>query len=399
MGRNVACRVYLCCVVTSSAGRNAYFVLTAWIAVDVSHGASVLAILLALGSAAELLTSNVGGALVDRFDRSIVCMSCDLLRLALMVSTGVGLSFVDPLLILYISWTIFAIVDRTHLTALQALIPSIVGPEKLWSFNSASYIGMQAGNLLAAIVTGFALTAKDTDLTPVLPGVCFILSLLAPWAMRNRWQRSSSQQRSIRDGIRCLDLLPTTSTLRSLKASASIYALIYTMGMLVNVLASAYVIHELDGTAVQFGYLEAGWAFGSIAGCASFLSGHRCWRQNILVHLGLAGLFLLGFWVVPSFVFALFQMTILGLSYNIARVLIDVQVQSTVPVGMLGRARSQIHTICVAVGLLGYGIIGFLGSAVLPSQILGFFGAVMIAVALFLYFTRDRGGPLKSRLV
>lgn len=83
-------------MVASSVGRNAYFVLTAWIAVDIGHRASALAILLALGSAAELLTSNVGGAVVDRLDRSIVCMICDLLRVALMVSTGVGFSFVDP---------------------------------------------------------------------------------------------------------------------------------------------------------------------------------------------------------------------------------------------------------------------------------------------------------------
>lgn len=161
----------------SSVGRNAYFVLTAWIAVDIGHRASALAILLALGSAAELLTSNVGGAVVDRFDRSIVCMICDLLRVALMVSTGVGFSFVDPLLILYISWIIFAVIDRTYSTALQAMIPSIVGAEKLESFNSASYVGMQAGNLLAAIVMGAALTAMGMDLVPVLPGACFILSV------------------------------------------------------------------------------------------------------------------------------------------------------------------------------------------------------------------------------
>ncbi|QYA04936.1 MFS transporter [Rhizobium sp. B21/90] len=397
--RKAACRIFLFCVVASSVGRNAYFVLTAWIAVDIGHRASALAILLALGSAAELLTSNVGGAVVDRLDRSIVCMICDLLRVALMVSTGVGFSFVDPLLILYISWIIFAVIDRTYSTALQAMIPSIVGAEKLESFNSASYVGMQAGNLLAAIVMGAALTAMGMDLVPVLPGACFILSLLALRAMRSRRQLYSSKQLAMSGGIRYLDLLPTTFTLQSLKVNASIYALIYTMGMLVSVLASAYVIHELDGTALQFGYLEAGWAFGSISGCASFFLGRGHWWQNILVHLGLAGLFLLGFWMVPGVVLAVFQMTILGMSYNIARVLIDVQVQSVVPVSMLGRARSQIHTLCMAVGLLTYGIIGFFGNTVLPSQIFAYFGAVMIAVALVLYFRMDRGGPLKSRLV
>ncbi|WP_246451565.1 hypothetical protein [Rhizobium paranaense] len=160
------------------------------------------------------------------------------------------------------------------------------------------------------------------------------------------------------------------------------------------------MIRELDGTALQFGCLEAAWAVGSIAGCAIFLLRSGFWRlQSILVHLVLAGMFLLGFWFYQSFSFALIQMAILGLSYNIARVLIDVQVQSTVSIDALGRARSQIHTVCVAIGLLAYGIIGVFGNAILPSEIFGLFGTVMIAAALFFCCWMNRGGSAESRLI
>ncbi|MBW9064628.1 MFS transporter [Rhizobium herbae] len=398
--RNSAPSIYLFCVVASASGRNAYFVMAAWIATDVSHSASALAILLALGSAAELLTSNLGGALVDRFDRQFVCVGCDLIRLALMLLTGFGFLFGDALTILYVSWTIFAIIDRTHSTALQAIIPSFVRPENLGSFNSVSYVGMQTGNLLAALVTGFTLTATGTYLTPLLPGAFFILSLLALLAILSRQQLSSAQCCSVNRSIRRLDLMPTTFTLQSLKAISTMYALIYAMGMLISVLGSAYVIHELEGSALQFGYLEAGWALGSIAGCATFLVGSALSRrQSVLFHLTLAGIILTVFLVLQSFLLALIQMTILGFSYNIARVLIDVRVQSTVPVGMLGRARSQIHTICVGIGLLAYGAICVMGDAILPSEIFGLFGALMIAVALFCYVGMDRGGPPEGRLV
>lgn len=398
--RDAARSFYLFCIVASAAGRNAYFVMVAWIATDVSNSASALSILLALGSAAELLTSNVGGALVDRFDRRLVCIGCDLSRLLLMLSTGLAFLFGDPLVVLYVSWTIFAVIDRTYSTALQAIIPSVARPESLRSFNSVSYIAMQAGNLIAAIVAGLTLSAIGRDLTPLLPSAFFILSLLGLLALLGQQPLSCSQHGSKRESIRRLDLLPTTFTLQPLKAIAVIYALIYAMGMFVSVLGSAYVIHELDGSALQFGYLEACWALGSIAGCAAFLFGSALWRrQSLLFHLALAGAILSGFLILQSYPFALVQMMVLGLSYNIARVLVDVRVQSTVSDGMLGRARSQIHTICVAIGLLAYGIIAVAGDAILPSEVFGLFGVLMVAVALFLYFRMDRGEPLESRLV
>lgn len=391
--------VYLFCVLASATGRNVYFVLAAWVATDVSKSASALAILLALGSAAELLTSNIGGVLVDRFDRRFVCIACDLSRLILIFSTGIGLSFGDPLGVLCLSWTTFAFLDRTHSTALQAIIPDIVRPKNLTSFNSASYIAMQAGNLIAAIVTGYSLAGIGMNLTSILPGAFFGLSLLGLLALgRQPLSRSRSDLQA--KSIRRMDLLPTTFVVHSLKANAVMYALTYAMGMLVSVLGAAYVTRELKGSALEFGYLEAGWALGSIAGCSVLLLRRaRPRRQSILFQSVLAGVVLLGFPVFQSFLSTLVQMLLLGFCYNLTRILIDVRVQSTVSIDILGRARSQIHTICVSIGLLAYGIIATIGDAIPPSGIFGLFGALMVAVALFFHFNMDRGAPVESRFV
>lgn len=392
--------IYLFCVLASATGRNVYFVLAAWVATDVSKSASALAILLALGSAAELLTSNVGGVLVDRFDRRFVCIACDLSRLILIFSTGIGLSFGDPLGVLCLSWTIFAFIDRTYSTALQAIIPDIVRPKNLTSFNSASYIAMQAGNLIAAIVTGYSLNAIGMNLTSVLPGAFFALSLLGLLALIGRQPPSRSRSDLQAKSIRRMDLLPTTFVVHPLKTIAVMYALTYAMGMLVSVLGAAYVTRELKGSALEFGYLEAGWALGSIAGCSTLLLRRaRSRRQSILFQSALAGIVLLGFPVFQSFLSGLVQLVLLGFCYNVTRILIDVRVQSTVSIDMLGRARSQIHTICVSIGLLAYGIIGTIGDAILPSGIFGLFGALMVTVALFFHFNMDRGAPVERRFV
>lgn len=392
--------IYLFCVLASATGRNVYFVLAAWVATDVSKSASTLAILLALGSAAELLTSNVGGVLVDRFDRRFVCIACDLSRLILIFSTGIGLSFGDPLSVLCLSWTIFAFIDRTYSTALQAIIPDIVRPKNLTPFNSASYIAMQAGNLIAAIVTGYSLTAIGMNLTSILPSAFFGLSLLGLLALLGRQPLSRSRSDLQAKSIRRMDLLPTTFAVHTLKTIAVMYALTYAMGMLVSVLGAAYVTRELKGSALEFGYLEAGWALGSIAGCSTLLLRRaRSRRQSILFQSALAGIVLLGFAVFQSFLSALVQMVLLGFCYNVTRILIDVRVQSTVSIDMLGRARSQIHTFCVSIGLLAYGIFGTIGDAIPPSGIFGLFGALMVTVALFFHFNMDRGAPVERRFV
>jgi MFS family permease len=401
-GQSSVRKLYLFCVTTAAAGRNAYFVMAAWIAVDVSRSAGSVAILLGLGSLAELLTSNISGALVDRLDRRMICASCDLLRIILMVATGISFHYADPLLVLYTSWIAYAIIDRTYSTSLQALIPSIVGPDELTSFNSRCYIGMQAGNLVAALVVGSALSAITRESSPLLACACFALSLVGMMVMRRKPLPPATILPEARSSsFRRLDFLPTTLTLGPLKTSAITYALIYAMGMLVSVQGSGYVIHELSGSALQFGFLEAGWAAGSIAGCAIFIFGGELkGKQSILAQLVIASFSLSGFWLVQSLVPALIQMTILGLNYNVARVLIDVEVQSAVPGNELGRARSQIHTVCLAIGVLAYGIIAAFGNAVLPSEIFGVFGVVMIAGAFFIGLSRaNRGGPLKNRLV
>ncbi|WP_088676235.1 MFS transporter [Rhizobium sp. R339] len=392
--------IYLSCVLASATGRNVYFVTAAWIATDVSKSASALAILLALGSAAELLTSNAGGVLVDRFDRRLVCIACDLSRLILIFSTGIAFSFGDPLGVLCLSWTIFAFIDRTYSTALQAIIPDIVCRKTLTSFNSASFIAMQVGNLIAAVVTGYSLTAIGMDLTSILPGAFFGLSLLGLLALLARRPLSRSRRDLQENSIRRLDLLPTTFVVHPLKAIAVVYALTYAMGMLVSVLGAAYVTRELKGSALEFGYLEAGWALGSIAGCSILLLRRaRPRRQSILFQSALAGIVLLGFPVFQNFLSSLVRMLLLGFCYNVTRILIDVRVQSTVSIDMLGRARSQIHTICVSIGLLAYGIIATIGDTIPPSGIFGLFGALMVAVALFFHFNMDRGTPVERRFV
>ncbi|WP_167371549.1 MFS transporter [Rhizobium tibeticum] len=378
---------YLCAMAAAAAGRNAYFVLVAWIVVDASRSPAVVAVLLAAGSIAEFLTTNLGGSAADRFDRRLTCLVCDIFRLIIMGATFAGLACFDPIPVLVVSWLAYAVVDRTYLTALQALIPSIAAAERLMAFNSMSYIAMQVGNLLAALSTGILLVMVPERFGVLVPLFCFALSFVAISSRSWLVIRETGRKPIVR--LRLSDVVPTALPSGPLLTSAAIYALIYAMGMLVNALASTLVIQQLKGTALDFSYPEAAWAAGSVAGCIGLLflepRSHR-----LVSHLALSGFILTGFILLQGLTMTIVQMTMLGVSYNVARVIIDVQVQRSVPSHMLGRARSQIHTLCVAIGLAVYGLIAVVGPGVEPSIILGCFGIVLMTVAFLIFCVSQR---------
>ncbi|WP_413708584.1 MFS transporter [Rhizobium sp. Rhizsp82] len=374
------CIRYMTAVAASAAGRNGYFIIVAYLAVDLADGPSFIAILLAAGSIAEFLTTNLGGMIVDRYERRLICLVCDFLRITLMISTLFGLSTFDPHPVLGISWILYAIIDRTYLTTLQAVIPTLGPSSQLVRNNSISYINMQAGNLIAAVVAGALLILVPQSVVLLLPVCCFVTSFLAMFSGDFSGLYSSAAATKI-TSIVGRDALPTALPSNELRLLAFVYGLMYAMGMLVSVLASTLVLKELAGTALDFGFLEAAWAVGSILGCVVFWAGPARTPEQIGLLL-ISGCLLSIFLMFGYLHLAILQFTVLGVTYNISRLKVDVHIQRLIPLQELGRCRAQVHTICVGVGLLTYGSIAAIGNNAEPKTIFGFFGLLMVATAL-----------------
>ncbi|KAA0689450.1 MFS transporter [Neorhizobium sp. P12A] len=390
-------RRYMTAVAASATGRNAYFVIVAWLEAAFDNGPAWIAVLLALGSIAEFLTANLSGIIADRYERRIVCLICDIARILLMITTMSGMMYLDPVAVLAVSWVVYAVIDRTHTTALQAMIPSMAAPGRLIRTNSLSYMNMQGGNLLAAIAGGLLLALFPNHLAFVLPLGFYALSF---WAMLSSQIRSTCHQAPTmhRPTLWARELLPSALPAGPLRGAAVIYALIYAMGMLVSVLGSALVMKDLKGTALAFGYLEAFWAAGAIAGCAYLMTLTRR-SHSLAAQLAASGCVLAIFLVVQDLNLALLQMTALGITYNISRILIDARVQELVSIDALGRGKSQIHTLCVGFGLLTYSFVAVAGNSVKPSVVFGCFGLLMIAVGAILLIlpkSEPRSGGLSE---
>jgi MFS family permease len=383
-----ASHLYLVSTFFAASGRNAYYVGAAWIIASESSNPGAVAVFFGLGSMAEFVASAPAGHLTDRFDRRVLCVLCDAARILILLATCAALAFGRADHTLFISAALYSVVDRIYLTSVPTLVPSLVPAESLLFFNSLSYVGMQTGNLLAAITAGLLLDTAPQQVCFLFAVGSFLVSLICMSAFppvhshSHKVAKNSPKPMGPRGGGR-LSLVQIAS-----------YALVYAMGMLLSVLASTFVLQELAGTAAGFGALESGWAAGAILGAAvlTLKNLSKTDGRSILPILLMSGLTLAAFYITKSWLVILAQTMLLGAAHNLARVLIEVEIQRNVPDSEFGRAKGKVHLVCMCFSLVLYLLLALSGISA-PSTIFLAFGIVMVMFAIsvpFLKMTRGR---------
>lgn len=363
----------------AATGRNAYYVGAIWMLAASGTNAGSIALFLALGSISEFLASAPAGYFVDRFDRRRLCMASDGLRIVILLMTSAALILGRADYALYGSVIFYAMADRLYLTASSAMVPSITRSESLVAVNSQAYVAMQIGNMLAAIATGWLLSAAPRTTCLLFASGTFAISILSMSRTaigyrsiadeQNRPSQASSETSEV-EGASRVPLRLVVS-----------YVLIYTMGMLISALISKFVLEELQGSALEFGMLEFYWAAGAIISML-ILTCRRFSKANgrvIPIIVLLSGAAMAVFYPTRDLNVSFALMALLGAGYNLSRVLIDVEIQRLVSSARLGRAKGRMHATCMALSLLVYAGLAVSGDALGPSAAFLAFGSGMIA--------------------
>lgn len=389
--------LYLLSTGFGAAGRNTYYIGASWVLAEASKQAGSIAIFLTLGCIVEFFSSAPAGRLADRVDRRLLCVLCDVARLLVMLGTCVGLLIGPSDYALYVSVVVYSVVDRIYLSALPAIIPSLIDRDSFLRFNAQGFVGMHAGNIVAAVSAGLLLNALPRE-------ICFIFAALA-------FAFSAISMAGLMGSIISLESVPeaqphdavsaehTDRTWRLPKILVVSYALTHTMGMLISVLASVFISQELYGSAIHFGLLEAGWALGAIIGAALFTlramkGAHGRAIPPIVLILGvlLATLFMM-----RGIGFCILLISLLGGGYNVARLLVEVEIQRLVPNAGLGRAKGEVHLVCTGVSLFFYLALATFGQPLLPSIVFLLYGIAMVTCITGIYVSAIGRNFLASR--
>lgn len=363
---------FLSSTLSVAFARNVYYLAASWILAERGYGSAGVATFLAVTSGVEFLASPIAGVMADRFDRRRLNAAADLGRFGVAFATPAALLCLDTLLAMCVSAAVYAFCERIALTAQQSMIPTVGEGRDPVAWNSAVFFTMQTGNLGGALVAGLMLGVRSPTLPFIALGIAFLLSagLLASmnWKAQPHRPRSASGAAPLTEP-RIFHLIV-------------VYALFYASGLLVSVMGSSLVFAELRGTAADFGYFEAAWSVGSVAGAIALIRVHGFSNPRVrhLILLGLTGLFFMSLPILREG-YAMMLFAFLGFLYNLGRVSVEVALQSHVGSGSLGRAKGLMHSAAVALGFVVFAIAAVVGDRVQPSTIFFSFG-VMLLIAI-----------------
>lgn len=374
---------FLASTFASAVGRNGYHIACAWVLIASGHSSGTVAGFFAIISLVELVVSPFAGWLADRFDRRMLYVIAEIMRVVAAIALGAVLMAANAVWAIWLSAVLFATCDRIALTASQSMIPSFSAKFSLVTANSIAFFLTQSGSLAAAGIVGILLHASNAIVTFSAVSIGFALSAMIMHVVR-QGKIPLEGAEDTRGGWLVID--------SQFLCLAAVYALLYTGGMLVSVVGPSFVFEEHGGNAIDFGQLESSWSAGSILGALLLIPLVRAARVPVL-QFAILGLSAMSFALLKALdpPFTLVAFATLGALYNLGRVALEVMIQSSVSSAMLGRAKGVLHSVGVLLGVVLFSVVSVVADDVPPSSLFLAYGVVLaIGTVVFILLSGKR---------
>ena len=344
---------------------------------------------LGLATAAPLLVSLIGGALVDRWDRKRTMIATDLLR-ALLVATIVAALWLDRLSLVQLSIVVVGtgVLSSVFSSATTAALPNVVGDKSLPQALSQTQAAISTVRVFGASLGGL-LFAFGRSVPFVANTFSFLVSAVTLGFIHAPFQeREASAARTLRSDIaagiaflfrqrvlRFLTLMMTANALRFSGAYLVIIVLAQTMGASsvgVGAVFSAAAVGALTGS-VASAWVQQRFRFGRIA--ITML-----WVNALVFPLYAAAPSVLWLGVVAA------AESVLSPIFHVA--LNGYQLRIT-PDRLRGRMTSAVRTLVGAAQPLGILVTGALLAALGPKPTILVLGAWLLLIAIVTTANRD----------
>ncbi|MFQ5522348.1 MAG: MFS transporter [Acidimicrobiia bacterium] len=312
----------------------------------------------------SLLFSLVSGVYVDRFDRKRMMVISDVLRAVLVL----GFVFAQTLAylpVIYVLAFLQAGIGTLFLPARSALLPAVVGEERLLEANSISQttriifsvLGTGAAGVLASLSASFTVAF-------VIDSVTFAMSALLTSRIRTSGTPEQGAAGQMwRDMVDGLGIMWASRPLRGVLLSLA-------MAMLglgaVNVLMVPFLIGDLQLSEALFGALELAQVAGMVlsGGAVAVLASKL--RPSMLVSLGLVGVglgvgLLAGVRSIGQLLVLLF---FVGLSVGPTQAGVSTLSQTLVEDSMRGRVGGVLNSLISGATIVSMGAAGVAAAAV-----------------------------------
>jgi MFS transporter, DHA1 family, staphyloferrin A biosynthesis exporter len=356
-----------------------------WLVLDLTDSAFFLGLASFARSFPMLVVSPFGGVLADRVDRRFLILSTQIGQLVVTaVLAALVIAGWATIWHVLVASLLMGVGVSTQVPARQALIPALVGRERLANALALYSMSLNTSRILGPVLAGAVMGAAGV-------GGCLLLQCTAyVWAVVNvlqiRYGQHSTKNRAsatvlqnLVEGLRyCYRTKPIFWQLL-IAAVPTIFAYPY-----VNFLpAFARDVYHIGPSGL--GMLMTGTGVGALAGSFVIASRKSIRRKSLVtvVCAGLFGLFVAGFALSPWLPLAIVFLCLAGAASSIYMTLNGTILQEICPDEYRGRV-SSVHM--VTWGLMPFGAVpaGVLAQAygTPPTVFLGGLITVAFAVAL-----------------
>jgi MFS family permease len=169
--------------VVSLIGERIHVIALPFLVLQETQSALEVGLTFAATATPNLLLGPLAGALVDRWDRRITMIVCDVLRAVLLLAVPFAIG-IDVALVYLLAFLI-ATVTLLFRPAKTAVIPSIVKERELVTANSASSVADTAADLVGLPLAGIivATLSQSLELAFLLGGATYLVSAVLLTAM------------------------------------------------------------------------------------------------------------------------------------------------------------------------------------------------------------------------
>lgn len=375
----------------SMLGTGMQFIANSWLAMELTGKGHSVAFVLVATSLPGILLSPFIGIYVDRFDRKLLAVATDVFR-ALMLLVVPALWYLGLLQPwhLYLMSFFIALGDEIYAPTVMGLIREVIPPEMLLYANSTTTIALQIGMLAGAALGGVIIHFTSPIAVMFINAVTFVFSGICIWFMRKGRvlpKTTVAQTKGFRqfieelwEGIGYIRVHTQIIVLYTMMAfiRSTLYA--------INVLLAPFAKNVIKVGAVGFGYIDAAFAIGAIAGnfllpIVTRLLGAP---QTLTVGMWAIGACLYLFAASQGLFMAMVSYFLLGVAFQVG-VLYMTRAQQNTDLSYQGRVHSTFNTIFAIISLAVYLAMGFLGEQI-PIRTLYVFQGSLMAVSGLIAF-------------
>jgi MFS family permease len=365
----------------SLLGDQFYLIALPWLVLKLTGSPLAIGTVLALAAIPRALFMLVGGALTDRFSPRALMLCSNLGRFALVASlAALTVTGQVQLWMLYAFALLFGLANAFFFPAQSAIIPKLLGSERLQTGNAivqgtaqlSVFLGPVLAGTLIAVLDGGGSAGAIPDMVGIgtafaVDAVTFLASAGTLALMRLSNRTASSQAEPGRETV-WASILAGLKLVWEDKALRYYFVLIAAVNLLmtgpISVGIPVLADTRFHGGAVAFGIILSGFGGGSLLGIVvAGVSSRPSNRRFPLLMLGLTAtmgvtLALLG--VLPSVASSTFVAFIMGCAQGYVVIQFITWLQLRTPSRMLGRMMSVLMFAVVGLAPLSSAVAGAL---------------------------------------